>query len=257
MSSGLLTLPGEATGVALILVDEAGENSIAVAGGANAGARLRPGPGRPEAPRLKRGDVVLVGHEIPTGATHEALASRPHRQGHHDPEPGPGPRPGAPDAGARRHPDPERGRARGARRRPAAVRSAQAKRLLGAEPGERAVLVSLGADGRAARRREEDPGDGRAHGRRRRYGRGRRHAQRGAGGRAGGRAWTSLRRHAAPGRGLARGDEAGCPRGHADRCRTRGCARRLPGGQRPRRPRWRPRSSVPGRRVSSRAPHRR
>ena len=33
--SGLLTLPGEPTGVALIVVDEAGENAIAVAGGAN------------------------------------------------------------------------------------------------------------------------------------------------------------------------------------------------------------------------------
>jgi len=70
---GLLTLPGQATGVALILVDERGENSIAVAGGANAALtsvqvrqalrRLSLGPG----------DVVLVGHEIRTGATHEAL----------------------------------------------------------------------------------------------------------------------------------------------------------------------------------------
>lgn len=70
---GLSTLAGEATGVALILVDGAGENSIAVAGGANAAvspalvaaalASLRPGPG----------DVVLVGHEIPTEATREAL----------------------------------------------------------------------------------------------------------------------------------------------------------------------------------------
>ena len=43
--------PGEPTGVALILVDEAGENSIAVAGGANAALDLRPGPRRPQAPR--------------------------------------------------------------------------------------------------------------------------------------------------------------------------------------------------------------
>src|SRR6478752_8320051 len=33
---GLLTLPDEPTGVALIVVDETGENCIAVAGGANA-----------------------------------------------------------------------------------------------------------------------------------------------------------------------------------------------------------------------------
>jgi len=69
----LQTLPEQPTGVALILVDAAGENSIAVAGGANTalepshvGAafdRLRPGPG----------DVVLVGHEIPTATATEAL----------------------------------------------------------------------------------------------------------------------------------------------------------------------------------------
>jgi len=72
-TSELATLPGQATGVALILVDENGENSIAVAGGANAAIgsvqvrqalrRLTLGPG----------DVVLVGHEIRTAATHEAL----------------------------------------------------------------------------------------------------------------------------------------------------------------------------------------
>ena len=71
--SELLTLPDRATGIALIVVDAAGENSIAVAGGANealepahVGAafdRLRPGPG----------DVVLVGHEIPTATASEAL----------------------------------------------------------------------------------------------------------------------------------------------------------------------------------------
>ncbi len=70
--AGLFTLD-ESTGVALILVDRDGENSIAVAGGANAALdsvevrralkRLAIGPG----------DVVLVGHEIRTGATHEAL----------------------------------------------------------------------------------------------------------------------------------------------------------------------------------------
>jgi ribokinase len=70
---GLVCLAGETTGVALILVDAHGENSIAVAGGANAALRpkhvrealgtLRPGPG----------DVLLVGHEIPTAVAHEAL----------------------------------------------------------------------------------------------------------------------------------------------------------------------------------------
>lgn len=70
---GLATLEHETTGIAMVVVDAAGENSIAVAGGSNAaltpdlvgqGLRaLRPGPG----------DVVLVGHEIPTESTREAL----------------------------------------------------------------------------------------------------------------------------------------------------------------------------------------
>ena len=52
MSAALLTLdPDEPTGVALILVDETGENSIAVAGGANAALDLGPGPGRAQAAR--------------------------------------------------------------------------------------------------------------------------------------------------------------------------------------------------------------
>lgn len=63
----------EPTGVALVLVDGAGENMISVAPGANfaltpahvreAFARLAPAPGR----------VVLVGHEIPTASAREAL----------------------------------------------------------------------------------------------------------------------------------------------------------------------------------------
>jgi ribokinase len=72
-TSELRTLPAEATGVAMILVAAAGDNLIAVASGANALVtatdvrdaleRLAPGPG----------DVVLVGHEIPTAAGREAL----------------------------------------------------------------------------------------------------------------------------------------------------------------------------------------
>jgi ribokinase len=70
---GLLTLDDEVTGVALILVGEAGENSIAVAGGAN--AALTMAHVRSAIARLKPGehDVVLVGHEIPTAVTREAL----------------------------------------------------------------------------------------------------------------------------------------------------------------------------------------
>ena len=72
--SGLALVPSP-TGVALILVDATGENLISVASGANAAvtpdvviaalARLRPTPG----------DVVLVGHEIPTSAARAALGA--------------------------------------------------------------------------------------------------------------------------------------------------------------------------------------
>ena len=71
--AGVSTIAGESTGVALIIVGAAGENLIAVASGANgrvsahgvgrAVTRLQPQPG----------DVVLVGHEIPTDAAAEAL----------------------------------------------------------------------------------------------------------------------------------------------------------------------------------------
>jgi ribokinase len=64
---------GVATGVAVIMVDAAGENLIAVASGANGRltsdgvaatlAALAPGPG----------DVLLVGHEVPTAVVRAAL----------------------------------------------------------------------------------------------------------------------------------------------------------------------------------------
>jgi ribokinase len=73
--SELVTLDGTATGVAFILVAADGENSIAVAGGANAALtpehvamalrHLAPGAG----------DVVLASHEIPTMAACAALAA--------------------------------------------------------------------------------------------------------------------------------------------------------------------------------------
>ena len=72
-TSELATLPGQSTGVALILVDEHGENSIAVAGGANAAlgsVQVRQALKRLA---LMSDDIVLVGHEIRTAATHEAL----------------------------------------------------------------------------------------------------------------------------------------------------------------------------------------
>jgi ribokinase len=61
------------TGVALILVDGAGENLISVASGAN--AALAPGSVSRALARLGSlaGDVVLVSREIPAPAVHEAL----------------------------------------------------------------------------------------------------------------------------------------------------------------------------------------
>ncbi len=73
--SGLQTLPGSATGVALILVDAHAENEIAVASGAN--AELTPDAVREALARLalEAGDVVLVGTEIPLPAGAAALAA--------------------------------------------------------------------------------------------------------------------------------------------------------------------------------------
>ena len=67
------TLDGPPTGVALILVDAAGENMIAVAPGANGGltsAEVTAALGRIG---LGDADVVLVSHEIPTLAARAAL----------------------------------------------------------------------------------------------------------------------------------------------------------------------------------------
>ena len=55
-------VPGAASGVALIFVDQAGENSIAVASGAN--GALAPADVAPLAARLEPGDVLLVQLEI-------------------------------------------------------------------------------------------------------------------------------------------------------------------------------------------------
>jgi ribokinase len=70
----LASVPGP-TGVALILVDRGGENVIAVAPGAN--AALSVGIAGPALERLRvgPGDVVLVGHEIPTETVRAALAA--------------------------------------------------------------------------------------------------------------------------------------------------------------------------------------
>jgi ribokinase len=70
---GLLVLPDRPTGVALIVVDEEGENMIAVASGANVALSSVQVRAAFKQLVLTPADVVLVGHEIRTGATHEAV----------------------------------------------------------------------------------------------------------------------------------------------------------------------------------------
>lgn len=71
--SELWTLADQATGVALILVDPDGENSIAVASGANGAVTPEQVAGSISALAPGPGDIVLVGHEVPTGAVAAAL----------------------------------------------------------------------------------------------------------------------------------------------------------------------------------------
>ena len=71
--SELLTVPDVPTGVALILVDARGENSIAVAGGANGAVTPRAVEESLRGLGPEAGDVVLVGHEIPTISAAAAL----------------------------------------------------------------------------------------------------------------------------------------------------------------------------------------
>ena len=71
--SELWTLADQATGVALILVDPDGENSIAVASGANGAVTPEQVAGSISALAPGPGDIVLVGHEVPTAAVAAAL----------------------------------------------------------------------------------------------------------------------------------------------------------------------------------------
>jgi ribokinase len=70
---GLVTLEAEATGVALITVEAGGENAIAVASGANAALTAEHVGEALRALGPRAGDVVLVGHEIPTESARAAL----------------------------------------------------------------------------------------------------------------------------------------------------------------------------------------
>jgi ribokinase len=71
--SMVASLPGQPTGMALILVDSSGENEIAVVPGAN--GAIEPGYVRECLARLGRltGDVVLVSNEVPLQTVRESL----------------------------------------------------------------------------------------------------------------------------------------------------------------------------------------
>ena len=144
--SELLSLEREPTGVALILVDETGENSIAVAGGAN--AALTSVQVRAAFKRLKptKEDVILVGHEIRTGATHEALRLGRIAGATTILNPAPATGLAGPTLALADVLTPNDGELlvlAGSEGSP----SARAKRLLGPDAASRAVLVTLGASG--------------------------------------------------------------------------------------------------------------
>jgi ribokinase len=71
--SGMATIKGTATGVALILVDASGENLISVASGANASLDAASMTKAVERLGSLAGDVVLVSREIPAAAVDAAL----------------------------------------------------------------------------------------------------------------------------------------------------------------------------------------
>lgn len=66
-------LEGQATGVAFILVDERGENLIAVASGTNMALTPAMATAALGRSRVGPGDIVLVSHEIPTATARAAL----------------------------------------------------------------------------------------------------------------------------------------------------------------------------------------
>jgi len=143
---GLLTIASASTGVALIVVDASGENSIAVAGGANAALSSVQVRAALKRLALTSADVVLVGHEIRTGATHEALRLGRIAGATTILNPAPAAGLDGPTLDLADILTPNEGELE-ALAGPGGTIVARARRLLGREPGRRAVLVSLGAQG--------------------------------------------------------------------------------------------------------------
>ena len=144
--SRLFVLDGEPTGVALILVDRTGENRIAVAGGANMALDSVQVRDALKRLALTKEDVVLVGHEIRTGATHEALRLGRIAGATTILNPAPAGGLARPTLDLADVLTPNRGELAtlaGGEGKPGKL----AKRLLDTAAGDRAVLVSLGAEG--------------------------------------------------------------------------------------------------------------
>jgi ribokinase len=146
-TSGVLVMPDEATGVALILVDDAGENLIGVASGAN---------GRVSADHvaaaLRRavptaGDVVLASREIPAAAVGEALRTARSGGARTILNPAPSHRLAPPDLSDVDILTPNRGELAVLAGSPAGPVAALAGRLLGPGRVREAVVVTLGAEG--------------------------------------------------------------------------------------------------------------
>jgi ribokinase len=144
--AGLVTLPGESTGVALILVDAQGENSIAVAGGANAAFSSVQVRAALKRLALTPADIVLVGHEIRTGATHEALRLGRIAGATTILNPAPAGGLGRSTLDLADILTPNEGELDTLAGSGGTI-VARARRVLGREPGRRAVLVSLGPRG--------------------------------------------------------------------------------------------------------------
>ena len=131
----LVELDDEPTGVALILVDRDGENRIAVAGGANMALDSVQVRDALKRLALTREDVVLVGHEIRTGATHEALRLGRIAGATTILNPAPAGGLAAPDPRPGRHPHAEPRRARRRWPAPRASPASSPRRLLGTAAG--------------------------------------------------------------------------------------------------------------------------
>lgn len=72
-ASGVVALPGERSGRATVLIDDAGENSIVIAAGANAHVPLDAVDAACAA--LRPGDALLLQHEVPAAVSRRAASA--------------------------------------------------------------------------------------------------------------------------------------------------------------------------------------